>query len=524
MSFSNKTNASIAVGAKNRIDDVSPYSGICAVCLDGCPGHCEIAKSSFRGREILYPQPFGQVTAGAMKDYPVDYSHLSIQGTCVGAVGIEADSDKAVFPAGNVETEFGAEEKIKMKLPVFTGALGSTEIARVNWEHMAIGAAISGITVVVGENVCGMDPDAIIKNGRVVKSPELERRISTYRKWQDGYGEILVQLNVEDTRLGTAELAIELGAKAIELKWGQGAKDIGGEVKLPSLDRALQLNKRGYIVLPNPQNPDVQEAFLEGDFEEFERHSRLGMVAEDGFYSEVERLRELGAQYVTLKTGAYRPADLARAMKFASNAKLDLLTIDGAGGGTGMSPWRMMNEWGIPTIYLESLAYEYAKRLDEQGKFVPDIAMAGGFSLEDHVFKALALGAPYVKAVCMGRATMIPAMIGKNIAKWLEKGKLPRNIRKYGEDPMHIYSEAFELKSKYGDKFGDIPLGAIGMYTFCDRIQAGLQQLIAGARKFALKYISRDDIVTLTKEAAEVTGIPYIMESDREEVDKILSS
>jgi len=525
MSFSNKINASLAVGARNRIADVAPYSGICAVCLDGCPGFCEVGKSALRGREILYPQPYGGVTAGATKDYPVDYSHLSIQGTCVGAVGMEADSDKAIFPAVNVETEFGSKEKVKMKLPIFTGALGSTDIARINWEHMAIGAAISGIGVVIGENICGMDHDAVFSNGRVVKSPELERRVRTYLDWYDGkYGTIIVQQNVEDGRIGVPELALDLGVEAIELKWGQGAKDIGGEVKLPSLERGLELRERGYIVLPEPKDPVVQEAFGQGDFKEFERHSRLGMVDEDGFYKEVERLRKLGAKYVTLKTGAYRLADLARAMKFASNAKLDLLTIDGAGGGTGMSPWRMMNEWGIPTIYLESMAYNFAKRLDEQGAFVPPLAIAGGFSLEDHVFKALALGAPYVKAVCMGRATMIPAMVGKNVAKWLKEDKLPRDIAKYGDDPIHIFAGAFKLQSEYGDEFKNIPLGAIGMYTFCDRIGAGLQQLMAGERKFALKHISRDDIVALTKESAEVTGIPYVMESDKEEIDKILSS
>jgi glutamate synthase domain-containing protein 2 len=370
-----------------------------------------------------------------------------------------------------------------------------------------------------------MDHDAVFKNGRVVKSPELERRVRTYLDWHDSeYGTIIVQQNVEDGRIGVPELAIDLGVEAIELKWGQGAKDIGGEVKLPSLERALELRERGYVVLPEPSNPVVQEAFGQGDFKEFERHSRLGMVKEDGFYQEVERMRKLGAKYVTLKTGAYRPVDLARAMKFASNAKIDLLTIDGAGGGTGMSPWRMMNEWGIPTIYLEAMAYNFAKRLDEQGAFVPPLAIAGGFSLEDHIFKAIALGAPYVKAVCMGRATMIPAMVGKNVAKWLEEGKLPRDIAKYGDDPIHIFAGAFQLKSEYGDKFKDIPLGAIGMYTFCDRISAGLQQLMAGARKFAVEYISRDDIVALTEEAAKVTGIDYVMDSDKEEIEKILSN
>jgi hypothetical protein len=45
---------------------------------------------------------------------------------------------------------------------------------------------------------------------------------------------------------------------------------------------------------------------------------------------------------------------------------------------------------------------------------------------------------------------------------------------------------------------------------------------MAGARKFSLKYISRNDLCALTRKASEISGIPYVMESDREEVDKIL--
>ena len=136
----------------------------------------------------------------------------------MGAVGTSADSDKAIFGSVNIEAEIGAKEKIKLKSPIFTGALGSTEIARLNWEHLAAGAAISGILLVVGENVCGMDPDAEIVDGRVIKSPELKRRIDTYKKWADDYGAILVQHNVEDGRLGTPKLAIDLGADGIEIK------------------------------------------------------------------------------------------------------------------------------------------------------------------------------------------------------------------------------------------------------------------------------------------------------------------
>ncbi len=516
-------NASAATGTRNRVSDAAPQSGLCSVCLDGCPGLCEVGKSSYRGREIIYPAPFGKVTAGAVKQYPVDYSHLNIQGTCVGAIGVEADSDKALFTKVSTETEIGSKHKIKLKLPIFTGALGSTNIARDNWEGMAIGGAISGIMVVIGENIVGMDPQAEIKKGRVIKSPELERRVKTFNEWYEGYGAIVLQQNVEDGRLASPEYAVEkLGVECLELKWGQGAKNIGGEVKLKTLERALELKKRGYIVEPDPEDPVVARAFKDGAFKEFERHSRLGMVDYDAFMESVQYLRKIGAKFVSLKTGAYRVADLARAMRFASDAKIDLLTIDGAGGGTGMSPWRMMNEWGVPTLYLQSIAYRFAKELRGKGKFVPDLAIAGGFSLEDHVFKALALGAPYFKAVCMGRATMVPAMVGKNIQRWLSEDKLPPEIKKHGENIETIFVSAGTLMSRYGKKYSALPAGAVGMYTFCDRLQLGLQQLMAGARKFGVQHIDRSDLISLTQDASDVTGIPYVMESDLKEAKNIL--
>ena len=520
MSFS-KPNASAATVTTTRVTP-SPVSGLCVTCIDGCTGYCEVGRSALRGREVIYPQPFGRIVAGSEKDYPVDFSHFNIQGTCVGAAGIEADPDKALFGNVDLSTEIGAgNKKIKMRVPFFTGALGSTEIARVNWEGTAIAVAICGAVLVCGENVCGMDPNAEFKNGKIVKSPELERRVKIYQDWYDGYGALLVQANVEDTRLGVLEYAVsELGVEGVEIKWGQGAKDIGGEVKLPTLERALQLKKRGYIVLPDPENPFVQEAHKLGGIKEFERHSRLGMVDEESFLKTVEYLRGIGAKYVTLKTGAYRPADLARAVKFASEAKIDLLTVDGAGGGTGMSPWRMMNEWGIPTVYLESLLYNYLKRLDEKGEFVPSCAIAGGITLEDHIFKALALGAPYVKAVCMGRSTLTAAMVGKT------HGRLIKDTygddREYQDVMLSTFIGAEQLKERFGEDFTRIPPSAIGIYTYYDRLATGLRQLMAGERKFNLGLLSRDDLVSLTREATDVSGITYVMEADAEEVKRIL--
>jgi len=209
----------------------------------------------------------------------------------------------------------------------------------------------------------------------------MDRRIEVYRRYHQGYGEILVQMNVEDTRLGVAEYVNKKhGLETIELKWGQGAKCIGGEIKVGSLERAIELQKRGYIVTPDPSDPLAQASFKDGALKEFERHSRLGFIDEEGFYAEVKRLRDIGFKRVTLKTGAYGLRELAMAIKWSSKANIDLLTIDGAGGGTGMSPWRMMEEWGMPSLYLHSAAYEFCKKLTDKGERVPNIAFAGGFS------------------------------------------------------------------------------------------------------------------------------------------------
>ncbi|MFH1011851.1 MAG: FMN-binding glutamate synthase family protein, partial [bacterium] len=377
-----RINSSAATLTKNRTEgSVVPISGMCVTCVDGCIGMCEIGKSAYRGHEVIYPQPFGVITTAAEKTYPVDYSHFSIMGTAVGAHGIEADSDKAIFPAVNLEVRFGHDKGIKFRLPWIIPGIGSTNIAKNNWEGLAIGSAVAGTGLTIGENVVGMDPQATIKNGRVVDTVDLKRRVELFtNNMRDGYGAIIVQANVEDTRLGVQEYALEkLGVHIVELKWGQGAKDIGGEVKINDLKKAQTLYDRGYVVLPNPTDPNVIKAWERGSFKEFERHSRIGMVTEESFAQRVEELRKAGAKYVFLKTGAYRPADLARAVAFCSQNKKELLKVVEAGGGTGMSPWRMMNEWGVPPVELHSLLYFYTKKLADKGKHVPALCLAGGF-------------------------------------------------------------------------------------------------------------------------------------------------
>lgn len=183
----------------------------------------------------------------------------------------------------------------------------------------------------------------------------------------------------------------------------------------------------------------------------------------------------------------------------------------------------MMEEWGVPSLYLHSAAYEFAKKLADKGERVSDMAFAGGFSSEDGVFKALALGAPFSKAVCMGRALMIPGMVGKNIDKWIKDGNLPRTVGQFGSTVEEIFVNYEDVKKLVGsNEIKNIPLGAIGIYSYSEKIKVGLQQLMAGCRCFNVPAISRNELMSLTEECAKISGIPYVMDAYRKEAMEIL--
>ncbi|MEI6632188.1 MAG: glutamate synthase-related protein [Chlamydiota bacterium] len=525
-----KENARSTSGTSLRTRDASPLSGMCPICIRECKVLCEIGKSAFRGREVLYPEPerFGESTAASNKDYGLNWCDLQIMVEVRGAKGIAEDSDRALFPNVDISQTLGG---VKVKLPLLIPGLGSTDVARRNWLGLSMGAAISGIIDIIGENVCGMDEEAKFDaNGMVTDSPQLRYRIDQYRTFWDGeYGDIGVQTNVEDQRSGVDLYAIKkLGVNIIERKWGQGAKNIGGEVRIHTIEKALMLKRRGYVVIPDPEDPAVREAFKKRVFDTFERHSRVGMPERTSFVEDVAWLRSEGAKKVFMKTGSPNPYAIAFILKCASQARVDLLTLDGAGGGTGMSPIPMMQDCSTPTIYLESIVLEAVRILRENGKYIPDIAIAGGFVNETQIFKAIAMsnfgGGPYVKAIAMARAPITAAMKADYFTKLAEAEGLPPQFRaRYGDNPENFFITMTELRARFGKAVGkELPWTAVGEYTYFDRLRVGLQQLIAGCKKFNLNLIDRRDLASLTPLARDVTGVPMIHEYERKAFADIL--
>ncbi len=537
-----------ALGTVNRGNACE--SGLCSLCRADCQGKCETWLSSLVGRKLLYPRDYGKTTAGADSACPsgAGYHALRIQGYAYGTkdlpAGVTSSADDAIFPNVNIETEFGNEIKTRCKVPIMTGALGSTFIAADYWDSFAAGAALCGIPIVVGENVVGVDKQSILENGRIRKAPELDRRINVFRKYYDKYGAIIIQMNVEDTKNGVAEYLMETYGNEIvlELKWGQGAKDIGGEIQVKDIEYAKFLKDRGYIVDPDPYDPTVQAAYASKAVKAFARHSRLGATdrqsadqVRESFMTSIAYLRKLGYKRISLKTGAYGLEALAMAVRFSADAGLDLLTIDGAGGGTGMSPWNMMQHWGVPSLTLHAKAREYCDILAKRGKKVPDLSFAGGFAREDHVVKAIALGSPYAKLVCMGRAPMIPGYLGSNIQgvfqpekKAAVKGhwdELPAAVKAIGSTPEEIFSSWEAVKKIVGaDGMKDIPWGAVAMHAYADKIACGVQQFMAGARKFKLQGLNRGDLMAVNRETAEIAGVSYVTEALEEQALKVLKA
>ena len=59
----------------------------------------------------------------------------------------------------------------------------------------------------------------------------------------------------------------------------------------------------------------------------------------------------------------------------------------------------------------------------------------------------------------------------------------------------------------------NVPFGAVAMYGYADKLACGLQQFMAGARKFNLSEITRDDLMAANRETADETGIAYMTDA-----------
>jgi hypothetical protein len=92
-----------------------------------------------------------------------------------------------------------------------------------------------------------------------------------------------------------------------------------------------------------------------------------------------------------------------------------------------------------------------------------------------------------------------------------------------GRDAKEIFAGYFDLEKKVGkDEMKNIPYGAIAFWTMADKLSCGLQQLLAGARKFKVTSLTRNELFSGNRETARETGIPHVTDVNDESARKIL--
>jgi ferredoxin-thioredoxin reductase catalytic subunit len=336
-------------------------NGICSVCIK-C-GICEVGRRAREGR-ALFPEPFEVAQFGAEKRLP-GMQDIQILPNLFG--------EGVIFRTVKTEGKLGS---FNVSIPLVIAAIGSTRVGHVNRDAMMEGAARAGIAIGIGENVVSTYGEDYLKAA-----------IKTFLDNYEGKGAIIVQANVEDKKLKVPEKAVQFGAHGIELKLGQGAKQgLGGEVKLKTKEEAERYKGMGYTIIERADGT-------------FERHSFPGSLTRDGLSDEIVKYSALNVPIwikVSAGAGIVELLQFLSQLKKEEKIKLEAVTVDGFGGGTGMSPWTIMNETNVPS----------ASILHKVGKLNFDLILAGGFCDGADIAKGMMLGAD---GIAMGRSILIAA-------------------------------------------------------------------------------------------------------------------
>lgn len=499
MSYSPNLSSGFA-DTRNASAFCTSTSGMCSLCAEGCASPCEIGLAAVLGAQTVYPTTTGANQIASEKNYPLDYSHFNINGRVFGAQGAAADYDHANIFSVKLEQTYGTLHPVKLALPVILPA-----VVKLNWRDYFGGAAMAGVSCVIGEDAKSKDPNLKIENGKITDFPFLGEVIGSFARYDRGYGQLVPQCNVEDDMLGVPEIALQkYGAKAIEFKFGQSAKGTQPVNRLPDLETALKKQRMGFMVHPDPSDPVVQKAYADRVCPNFYMYGRLPLWDEAFFAKRIAGLRQLGMQNVYFKMAGFDPCDLERVLRIAAENRVDMVTFDGAGGGSGYSPCRMINEWCLPTVTLEATVVAIAKKLRAQGLTLPAIAITGGFASEDGVYKALALGDGLVQAVGMCRAPMAAAMNAKKVGDLIREGKVPPQYKKYGSTVEEIFGDLPDLRAIYGTEADGFSTGAIGVFSYLNKLAFGVRHFAALNRKFDIALFDRTDLIPLTAAAREL--------------------
>lgn len=416
-------NADIVTRTRLSFGQHAGPGGICSICI--MCGNCEIGKQA-KDAKPHFPEPFGN-QFGAEKILP-NIEDLQIMPELYG--------ENIIFEKVKTDCELGG---FKVKMPLSCASMGSTKVAHDRGTELAKGCARAGIPMGIGENV-------VITHGKKGLRDRMQPYLDNYKK----HGALIVQANMHDQKMGVFELAKSYGAHAIELKLGQGAKQgLGGEITFSGEKAAQKYRKYDYTIIKNPDGT-------------YQRHAMPGSLSDEELRDTVLKYAKLDLPIwikISIGKGLLHFLKTVDELNEEHGSLVKCVTVDGFGGGTGMSPWLVMNEHSLPSGSIFSV-------LDFKPNF--DILLAGGYASGADVAKGMMLGA---KGISMGR----PLLIAVNTPN--EKTKKP--------------------------------LGAKGIVNYTTAIKKELQMVCATQKISEICELAgkKDTLFSLSNEAENMFGV-----------------
>ena len=259
----------------------------------------------------------------------------------------------------------------------------------------------------------------------------------------------------------------------VELYISQGAKPgLGGQLM------AAKLTKEIAAMRGIPEGMDLRSPSRHPD-----------VLGGDDLIMKIREFREaVGWRLpVSIKLGAGRTRD---DVKIAFKDNLDFVELDGLQGGTGAGGNEVLEYVGIPTISAIMEAVDGLSEIDAQGQL--PIVLMGGIQNGVDAAKAIALGAT---AVGIGTPILIAG------------GCIGCMQCITGKCPLGITTQNPKLVARF-----DVEENALKMHQYLESFRWQLAAVTRALGHDDVRSLSRDDLVALTPEAAELTRLPYCPE------------
>ncbi len=259
-------------------------------------------------------------------------------------------------------------------------------------------------------------------------------------------------------------------ADALEIYISQGAK--------PGLGGQLMAKK------VTPELAEIRGIPSGIDLRSPSRHPDI--LGADDLVIKVEEFREATGYEVpvSVKLGAGRIRD---DIKIASKDGFDFVELDGMQGSTGAGSAEVIDNVGIPTLPAIIEAIEALEEIDARDKI--QLVLMGGLRDGVDAVKALCLGAD---AVAFGTSVIVAG--GCISCMQCHIGQCVTGIAT--QDPEHEKRYQPEVE-------------ASNIHRFLESVRWQIAAITRGLGYDDVTSLNRDDLVALTPEAADITGLPY---------------